>query len=255
LNGDDELLMKEAARFKRDVMTFGLKPGNDVRAANISSLGEEGISFEIQYRGDAVQVVLPVPGLHNVSNALAAAAIALAMDEPFGNLSKGLKEYSGLKGRFKTVSLFNNVTLVDDTYNSNPSSLRASLNSVREMAGDKRRVIVGLGEMLELGKETIKAHLDAGRMVSGIDASWFFAMGEHADEMVKGAVEQGFSAQKAFVVKSHKEMACRIGEVLMPDDIVLLKGSRRMGLETVSRSLEEMWPKEVNGTRRTEDAL
>jgi UDP-N-acetylmuramoyl-tripeptide--D-alanyl-D-alanine ligase len=245
LNGDDELLIKEASRFKRDVMTFGLRPGNDVVAADINNLGEGGISFEIRYRDDAVQVVLPVPGLHNVLNALAAASIAIAMGEPFSSLSCGLKEYAGLKGRFKIVSLANDVTLVDDTYNSNPSSLRASLNSVQEIAGKDRRVIVGLGEMLELGNETVQAHIDAGKMASNIGAAWFFAMGEHAGEMVRGAVDQGFSEEKTSVVKSHKEMAVRIGEVLMKGDVILLKGSRRMGLESVAKSLEEILSKEV----------
>jgi UDP-N-acetylmuramoyl-tripeptide--D-alanyl-D-alanine ligase len=245
LNGDDDILMKEASRFKRDVMTFGLRPENDVRAVNISGLGKDGVSFELQYHDDAVQAILPVPGLHNVLNALAAASIALAMDEPFGNIPVGLKEYDALKGRFKIISLANNVTLVDDTYNANPSSLRASLNSVKEMAVSGKSLIVGLGEMLELGKETVQAHIEAGRMVSDIGAAWFFAMGEHAHEMVEGAVSQGFSQERANKVETHGEMVNMIGEVLKPGAIILLKGSRRMGLESVARGLEEKWPKEV----------
>jgi UDP-N-acetylmuramoyl-tripeptide--D-alanyl-D-alanine ligase len=249
LNGDDELLMNEASRFKIDVMTFGLRPENDVRAVNINSLGKDGVSFELRYKGDAVQALLPVPGIHNVLNALAAASIALAMGEPFANIPDGLKGYDALKGRFKIISLAHNVTLVDDTYNANPSSLRASLNSVKEMAKGGKRVIVGLGEMLELGKETVQAHIDAGKMASDIGAAWFFAMGEHAHEMVKGAVSQGFSPERALKVESHGEMIDKIGEVLTSGDIIFLKGSRRMGLESVVRGLEDRWPSEVKHDR------
>jgi len=245
LNGDDELLMKEASRFKRDVMTFGLRPENDVRATSISSLGKDGVSFELQYKSDAVQAILPVPGLHNVLNALAAASIALAIGEPFGNIPGGLKKYDALKGRFKIISLAHDITLVDDTYNANPSSLHASLNSIKAMAGNGKRVIVGLGEMLELGKETVQAHIDAGRMVSDIGAAWFFAMGEHAHEMAEGATDKGFPSEKALKVETHGEMVDRISEVVTSGDIIFLKGSRRMGLESVVRGLEDRWSKEV----------
>jgi UDP-N-acetylmuramoyl-tripeptide--D-alanyl-D-alanine ligase len=245
LNGDDDLLMKEASKFNRDILTFGLGPGTDVRALNISNHGKEGISFELQHKGDIAQVFLPVPGLHNVLNALAAASIAIAMDEPFKNIPAGLKGYEGLKGRFKTVLLANDVTLIDDTYNANPSSLRAALNSVKEMALNGKGIIVGLGEMMELGQETLQSHINAGSMVSDIGASWFFVLGEHAHEMAEGAINHGFSPDRVFEVKTHREMVNKISEVLKSGDIILLKGSRRMGLESVTRGLEEMWPREV----------
>jgi UDP-N-acetylmuramoyl-tripeptide--D-alanyl-D-alanine ligase len=245
LNGDDDILMKEASRFKRDVMTFGLRQTNDVKAMNINNLGRNGVSFELQYKGDVVQAILPVPGIHNVLNALAASSIALAMGEPLDHTPAGLKEYDALKGRFKIMSLAHNVTLVDDTYNANPSSLKAALDSVKEMALNGKGIIVGLGEMLELGKETVQAHINAGRMTADIGASWFFTLGEHAHEMAEGAINNGFPPDRVFVVETHREMVNKISEVLKFGDIILLKGSRRMGLESVVRGLEEMWPREV----------
>lgn len=245
LNGDDDLLMRTAKRFKRDVMTFGMRPGNDVRAEAVRNLGKDGVSFELRYKGLSGQIMVPLQGMHNLFNALAAAAIALSMEEPFDNIREGLKMYDGIKGRFKTVPLTDDIILVDDTYNSNPSSLKAALDSVREMAAGGKRVIVGLGEMLELGEETVPAHADAGRMVADIGASWFFAMGEHAGEMIRGAVKGGLASERVFEVGTNEDMTMRIWDILRPGDIILLKGSRRIGLDAVARGLEERWSGEV----------
>jgi UDP-N-acetylmuramoyl-tripeptide--D-alanyl-D-alanine ligase len=244
LNGDDDLLMKEASRFKRDLITFGLESGNDVRAASIRNLEKGGISFELQYKGNSEEVLMPLPGRHNLYNALAAASIALTIEEPFSNIAIGLSFYDGLKGRFKSVLLNNNITLVDDTYNSNPSSLKAALDSVKDMAVDGKRIILGLGDMLELGDEAIPAHIEAGNMAAGIGASWLFVMGEHAKEMIKGATQGGLASARAVEVKSHEEMVQKIGDVLKSEDVILLKGSRRMGLDAVARALEQRWTKE-----------
>jgi len=245
LNGDDDLLMKESLRFKRGITTFGLRAENDVRAEAVKNLGKDGISFELHFKGYAAEVMLPLPGLHNLYNALAAASIAISMDEPLANIALGINRYDGLKGRFKSVLLANDMILVDDTYNSNPSSLKASLNSVKYMAAGGKRVIVGLGEMLELGDETVPAHIDAGRMVADMGASWFFAMGDHAAEMKKGAVKNGLAPERIFKVETHDEMIKKIGSVLEAGDIIFLKGSRRIGLDSVAKGLEERWPKEV----------
>ena len=245
LNGDDDLLMRSASRFKRAVMTFGLRPENDVRAEAVQNLGKGGISFELHYRDMSGTVVIPIPGLHNLLNALGAASIALSMGEPLDKIGAGLNRYDGLKGRFKSVSLADNIILVDDTYNSNPSSLKAALYSIKEMAAGGNRVIVGLGEMLELGDETVAAHIEAGRMAADIGVSWLFAMGDHAKEMKKGAIENGLTSERAFQVETHDEMIQKIGDVLKPGDIILLKGSRRIGLDSVAGGLEERLSREV----------
>jgi len=245
LNGDDDLLMKASSRFKREVTTFGLKAENDVRADGVKGLGKDGTSFVLHFRGDSMEVTIRLPGLHNLYNALAAASIALSMNEPLANIAVGLNRYDGLKGRFKSVSLAKDIILIDDTYNSNPSSLRASLNSAKDMAGGGKRLIVGLGEMLELGDETVQAHLEAGGMVADTGASWFFAMGDHAAEMKNGAIKKGLDRERVFKVETHDEMIKGIEAVLEPGDVIFLKGSRRIGLDSVARGLEERWPKEA----------
>jgi UDP-N-acetylmuramoyl-tripeptide--D-alanyl-D-alanine ligase len=239
LYGDDNLLMKEALRFKREIMTYGLGPGNEVRADKIKSLGWEGISFNLQYHGESAAIRLKVPGRHNLLNALAAASIALCVEESIEHIVEGLGSFEGIRGRFMPFSLPDDVILVDDTYNSNPYSLRAALDSIKEIAGGDRRLIVGLGEMMELGEETARSHLEAGDMVAESGASYLFAMGDHACEMVKGALEKGLPPERAVETKSHQDMAQKIGEVVKKGDLILLKGSRKIGLEKVFQSLKE----------------
>jgi UDP-N-acetylmuramoyl-tripeptide--D-alanyl-D-alanine ligase len=129
--------------------------------------------------------------------------------------------------------------LVDDTYNSNPTSLRVAIDSIKELVGDRGKVIVGLGEMMELGDEAVPAHLEAGNMVAELGAYYFMAMGEHAAEMIEGAVSNGLPPERAVVVSTHKEMVKKIRSVMRDRDLVLLKGSRKMGLEKVAESLKE----------------
>ena len=238
LNGDDELLMRAALPFTRKITTYGLGSGNEIRAENIRNLGREGISFELRYDDNTIAIRLRVPGLQNVVNALAASAIAISMKESPENIVKGLNSFKGIYGRFMLVPLPDDVTLVDDTYNSNPSSLKAAIDSLKELVTARGRVIVGLGEMLELGDETLSAHREAGGMVADLGAYFFLAMGEHAREMINAAVNRGFPPERARVVDTHQEMGQQIIEVMKKGDLILLKGSRRIGLERVSQILK-----------------
>ncbi|MFC1532723.1 UDP-N-acetylmuramoyl-tripeptide--D-alanyl-D-alanine ligase [Thermodesulfobacteriota bacterium] len=239
LNGDDDLLMKEASRFQREILTYGIGSGNDIRAAKIENLGYEGISFVLQYHKSSIPVRIRVPGLHNLFNALAASAIAICLKEPFGHIAKGLNNFDGIQGRFTVIPLPGDMVLVDDTYNSNPTSLKVSLDSVKTMAASRRGIVVGLGEMMELGDETVAAHQEVGGMVAELGASYFLAMGDHARDMITGALKKGFSLKKAIEVKSHHEMAQTIRDKTKNGDLILLKGSRRIGLEQVVRILKE----------------
>ena len=237
LNGDDEPLMKRASTFLKQKMTFGLGQGNDVRAANIKNDGPEGIRFDLIYRDNCWPVQIKVPGLHNLANALAAAAVGLKLNEPPENIRKGLGIFSGIKGRFEVASIAEGIILVDDTYNANPSSLGAALDAVDSMVNKEGRLIVGLGEMMELGDATINSHREAGQKVAEAGACSFFAMGEHACEMINSAQIAGIPAERLKVMETHDEMVKEIADTMREGDLILLKGSRKMGLEKVVEGL------------------
>ncbi|RPI75423.1 MAG: UDP-N-acetylmuramoyl-tripeptide--D-alanyl-D-alanine ligase, partial [Desulfobacteraceae bacterium] len=239
LNGDDELLLKFAEPFRRQIVTFGLKSRNDIRATEIRDLGADGTVFQLQYQGRSFPMRLRVPGSHYVYNALAAAAIALKLREPLEKIRQGLEAYRGVAGRFILSDLPGEVLLIDDTYNSNPYALKAALKALKPFIKDQGRLLVGLGDMLELGDETIPAHLEAGALVAETRAAYFWAMGEHAQEMITGALEKGFPENQTETAENHEHLIGRIKAVLRPGDVVFLKGSRRIGLDKVAAGLKQ----------------
>ena len=244
LNGDDELLLETASSFNRSVTTFGMKAENDIRARKIKNMGSEGFSFELEHHGKVIPVRLGVPGYQNIYNAMASSAIALCLNEPPENIIEGLSRFQGVKGRFMLTRLEGGIMLVDDTYNSNPYSLRVAINSLRDLTVKGGRVIVGLGEMMELGDETVSAHLEAGGMVAELGVSYFVAIGSHAEDLVKGAMNQGLPSERTAIVDTHREMARKLWDVLETGDIIFLKGSRIAGLEKVVEWLKRKSRKE-----------
>ena len=253
LNGDDGPLMKKASTFLKQKMTFGLGQGNDVRAANIKNDGPEGIHFDLIYRYNCWPLQIKVPGLHNLTNALAAAAVGFSLNEPPENIREGLGMFSGIKGRFEVGSIAEGIILIDDTYNSNPSSLCAALDAVISMVNKKEgRLIVGLGEMMELGDATIHAHREAGQKVAEAGACSFFAMGEHAQEMINSAQIAGIPADRLKVMETHDEMVKEIADTMREGDLILLKGSRKMGLEKVVEGLRRREHNAEGRARRAE---
>jgi UDP-N-acetylmuramoyl-tripeptide--D-alanyl-D-alanine ligase len=237
LNGDDALLMAAASAFGKPALTFGMTPGNDLRAERVRLLGKDGSAFDLCHTGRSWGVRLSVPGAQNIPNALAAAGAAICLNEPPERIVAGLFRFKGVPGRFAVTELAGGIVLINDTYNANPSSLRAALDSAAQMAKGGARLLVGLGEMRELGKETVPAHRGAGSAAAALGVRLLVAMGEHAGDVIRGALDAGMPRERAAAVESHGEMARRIRDTAGPGDVILLKGSRKMELEKVAEAL------------------
>jgi UDP-N-acetylmuramoyl-tripeptide--D-alanyl-D-alanine ligase len=237
LNGDDKLLLQTASMFRNDATTFGLGKMNDIRATNIRNLGRKGVLFDLEHSGKTWPVRLRTPGLQNVLNALTAASVCLCLDEPVKKILEGLGRFEGVKGRFMVRSLPGDIILIDDTYNSNPSSLTAALESVKGLVNGGMKVIVGLGEMMELGNAAEKAHREAGRQVAGLAPDCFSAIGEHSCDMIRGAVDAGYPSFRAKVAETHDEMLEIIKDEMSQGCLIFLKGSRKVALEKVVEGL------------------
>jgi UDP-N-acetylmuramoyl-tripeptide--D-alanyl-D-alanine ligase len=233
INGDDPELMRRASETRRDVVTFGLGERNRFRAVEIENLGVEGVRFLLVYRGQTQPVTLHAAGVHQVVNALAAAALGITAGASLEEAACALERFSPLKGRFATHQTAGGFLLVDDSYNANPSSLRAALKSASALVGKGTRLLVGLGTMAELGEGAVSAHLEAGKFVAASGATRFWAMGVHAAEMAEGAAQAGMPPANIDVSDSHQDMASRIREVARPGDVVFIKGSRSAGMERV----------------------
>jgi len=239
INGDNEILMDLARQYGRNTLSFGLGRHNDVRAVEIGQAEECGSSFTLVYGNQEAKVSLKVPGLHNVMNGLAAAGLCIAMGEGLDTISQGLGAFYGIKGRFEIVRLGSKATLIDDTYNANPVSLKAALDAVEGMLYSGRSLIVGLGDMLELGEGSERAHVEAGTWVGRLNPKLFICIGQYAEQMAEGARKAGMEKARTVVANDTGQMAHFIERNLEQGDVILIKGSRKVGLDEVRVLLVE----------------
>jgi len=237
LNGDDEKTMGLASKFRGPVITFGLGKINRVRAVDIRRVGDHAQAFTVCINDKNVPVTINLPGIHNVFNALGGAAIASCMSVQRELISRGLEEFQGANGRFQVIPLSGDIIIIDDTYNSNPSSLMAALQALKDVKSSG--LVIGLGEMLELGKESSKHHVDAGDLVARMGVRYLVVLGEHGREMIEGARKAGMDRKQIHLAATLTEMTDALKGNIRDGDTVLLKGSRRMALDKVVAALEK----------------
>ena len=182
-----------------------------------------------------VPVRLAVPGRHNVTNALAAAAAAHALGLDIEAVQTGLEAFQPPGMRMEVTRLPTGITVLNDAYNANPASMAAAL---RTLAASQSRRIAVLGEMRELGSASERAHRDLGVAAAEARLDGLFLLGEHAEEVRRGAETAGLPADRIVVTTSHQELAERLLAYCRPGDVVLLKGSRGAAMEEVLRHLQ-----------------
>jgi UDP-N-acetylmuramoyl-tripeptide--D-alanyl-D-alanine ligase len=179
---------------------------------------------------------LPLPGRHNVANALAAIAVGKLLGVPLSAISAALAGFRPLRHRAEPVRLAMGATLIDDSYNSNPRALDQMLELLRDWPGAARRIVIA-GEMLELGPSSAEWHREAGRHCVQNRVDWILAVQGDARFLVESALEAGFPVDRArfFAEADDAGRFCR--SILQAGDVVLVKGSRGIHLE---RALEQI---------------
>jgi UDP-N-acetylmuramyl pentapeptide synthase len=233
LNADDPRVASMAADTPARVITFGQSDGAMVRTAGDAAETAEGLRFTLEIAGARAPVLLAFAGRHNVGNALAAAGAGLALGLGIDEIARGLADARPVKGRCVWRQA-GDVRLLDDTYNANPASVRAAFETAAAHRGTRRLVIV-LGDMLELGETTEQAHRDAGRQVVEAGAAEFIGMGRHAEIAVDAARAAGLSG--ALHTTTFEDTVAHLLKRLAPGDLVLVKGSRGMRMERVADAL------------------
>jgi UDP-N-acetylmuramoyl-tripeptide--D-alanyl-D-alanine ligase len=227
INADDAYapLWQELSN-KNNHLTFGLDGSAQVTARYTLSPGGSDIRL-FTPRGE-VRVQLHAPGVHNVRNALAAGAAALALDVALDDIAAGLAAYAGVKGRLQRKAGIAGAAIIDDTYNANPESVRAAIEVLAQMPGER---ILVLGDMGELGERGIDAHRQAGAYAGAQGIHALYALGEASRFAVEafGTGARHFDAAEALA----QELNCR----LAPGVTVLVKGSRFMRMERVVEAL------------------
>ena len=236
LNDDDERVSAMASRTSADVVRVGLGSSADVRAERVSLDDEARASFRLITPKGEADVALRVHGEHQVGNALSAAAVGLACGMGVDRVAAALGTAAAASERRMDVRVTaDGVTVINDSYNANPDSMRAALKSLAVMArsgGGHRRTWAVLGEMAELGDDSVIEHDLVGRFLVRLDVSQLVVVGHGRPQraMFQGAVQEGSWGSEADHVATAEEASAILDERLAPGDIVLVKASSAVGL-------------------------
>jgi UDP-N-acetylmuramoyl-tripeptide--D-alanyl-D-alanine ligase len=234
LNIDDERVRPMADRARCNVVFYGLDEAADIRATNLESHGLDGISFTLHHRMRRDHVSVPLLGRHSVHMALAGFAVGFQLGLAFEEIMAGFQQ-PNVQLRLLLVPAINGATVLDDSYNANPASSLAALNLLDEL--DARRKVAVFGDMMELGSFEREGHQMVGDRASQVvDA--LYVMGERARTIGEQAQQSRPSLPVTFLNdKPGLLLALRDG--LRDGDLVLIKGSRSLELETVVADLRD----------------
>jgi len=232
LNGDDAWSLRLADVSVAPVVLYGLGEGCDVRARDVV-LDDDGCpTMTLEAGGQSVTVTLPVPGRHNAYNAAAAAAVALHCGVTLDSIAAGLGAVRLSEWRMQVFSVASGVTVINDAYNANPTSMRAAVDTLAGMRPEGRRIAV-LGDMRELGSLSELAHFRLGEDVARAHVDVLVTVGELGRRIAEGALAEGMDPASVRVCATTEEASEVLDDVLSSGDAVLVKASRSMGLERV----------------------
>lgn len=233
LNADDPIVWAMAARTRARVIGVGQSEEAAVRALEITLDPQGRASFTLVTDQGRAQVSLAFHGEHHVANALAVAAVALAVGMSLTDVATALGQARPLsRWRMEVHERADGVTIVNDAYNANPDSMRAALKALAAMSRGRRTWAV-LGEMLELGPESVAEHDAVGRLAVSLDVSHLVAVGPGARPISSGALDEasGSAAGNESTWVPDTDAAYELLRThLAPGDVVLVKSSRDAGL-------------------------
>ncbi len=235
-NRDDCFLAELAARFPGRKLSYGLEAAADLHARRHRPLGLTGQEVDFCYRGHCWPALIRVVGLHHLYNALAAAAVGLALGLGPEAIAAGLGRFASLDKRTQVTTLKCGAHLINDCYNANPGSMGQALRTLAQVRNQGRAVAM-LGDMLELGAATEEAHGGIGGLAAELDLDLLVVCGDFRHHVAQGAQEAGLPAGRIVPVASQGEGARILEEFLGPGDVLLVKGSRGMRLEKLVAAL------------------
>ncbi|WP_041278077.1 bifunctional UDP-N-acetylmuramoyl-L-alanyl-D-glutamate--2,6-diaminopimelate ligase MurE/UDP-N-acetylmuramoyl-tripeptide--D-alanyl-D-alanine ligase MurF [Desulfotalea psychrophila] len=238
VNLDDPHVVEMAKGYEQKKICYSLSAAGsaDIWASDLSS-GEAGsIDFNLHLGAESTSVQLDTLGEHNVSNALAAAGIALAAGASPQQIALGLGSYKTPSKRLERIRTSCNWTIISDCYNANPASMSAGLRTLATVAGEKKIAIVG--DMLELGEFAEEAHRQIGSLAGELSLDYLLIVGEFASFLQQAALNSGMGKEQVLVFPSKEAIidwlqAYQADGGLGEKDIVFIKGSRGMQLETL----------------------
>jgi len=197
-------------------------------------LGLKGIRCRIHAKGNSFQVDIPIPGYHMVQNALAATAVGLSLGLTLEEIHDGIEKLEAISGRFHLIET-EKYTIIDDCYNANPVSMKASLTALQD--GLFRKVAI-LGDMGELGADEEKLHYEVGTYAADLNVDLFLCVGTLCKNIAQGIREKN-SAKEVQEFESVEELILNLSQILKEKDTILVKASHFMKFDQIVSYLEK----------------
>ncbi len=236
INGDNDMLRTLNDK-PYPIITYGLEAHNSCRAVDIVEKGEEGTDFSVLYEGLKEQYSLPLPGIHNVYNALSAICVGKLYGLSRNEINQGLMSFRPSKMRMEIFQSRYGAKIINDVYNANPDSMMAAIHVLAGMTCTGRRICI-LGDMFELGDFAREGHYKVGSFAAQKNIDVVVAVGKQAKQIVNGASLTGRN-MLLYCFDSNEEVIMNLGNMIKNDDLILIKGSRGMHMETIVESLRE----------------
>jgi len=237
-NADDPRVMAHSSRFAGRRITFGVSEGADVRATDVQHRGLDGVAANVSTPHGHIHLRTPLLGLGNLSNLLAATAVASELGVALDAIAERAGAMRPAAHRGALLRLPGGVTLIDDSYNSSPAALKQSLATIAAATGSARKVAV-LGEMLELGAHATRLHRECGRAAAGAGLDLLITVGgDPAKQLADEARAAGLPEANVMHAATSEEAAELALKRVRPGDLVLVKGSRGIRTDNVVERLK-----------------
>ena len=221
LNGDDDKLATVTEVGGKKPIFFGLDKKNEYYAEDIENNGEGGVSCKLCFGDTKLDVTIPAIGSYMVSNALAAVAVGKLLGLSDEELKNGVETYKTVGSRANVINT-GKIRIIDDCYNANPTSVKASLETLVNFNG---RTVAIIGDMKELGTDELALHFDTGAYAKQIGVDVVLSAGPLAKELAKGAQGKWFETKE--------ELISALPEIIKNGDTVLVKASHSMQFEKI----------------------
>jgi|JI10StandDraft_1071094.scaffolds.fasta_scaffold67610_2 UDP-N-acetylmuramoyl-tripeptide--D-alanyl-D-alanine ligase len=235
LNIDDPRIENMKSSIRAKTMTVSQKQTANIQLLSKKKQGS-GYELELLYGKTKITVELPIRGEHNISNYLCSLGVASALGISPDKIQKRTKLIQQVQMRMQEIPLPKNRRIVNDCYNANLGSFNAALQTISEEQPE--RFLVLMGDILEMGDQAVQVHRDLGKLMAQYKVHHLFVAGEHANDAIEGALENGLSEEQITKIDKKDEAVQKILPYFNPGDILLVKGSRGMKLEEIISELE-----------------
>jgi UDP-N-acetylmuramoyl-tripeptide--D-alanyl-D-alanine ligase len=226
IGGDDDRMREMAARASCQKIFVGEKPGNQIRATEIVLTGKS-----LRFTVDRKKYEIPVAARHYLTAALCALAVGREIGMDPAAIAAGFQKFKGQPGRFRPQAV-GPWTVIDDTYNANPTSMQAACAGLAEFPATGRRILIA-GDMLELGKSAGAYHAELGAFAAEKQIDFVVAHGDFSGDIARGAVDYGMTIHRLADCPNFDTLELTLDCLLSPGDVVLVKGSRGSRMERV----------------------